>query len=209
MKVKIKICGINDEKSASASKGADYIGLVFYKKSPRYINISLAKRIINKLDKNQTKVGLFVNHKIKYIEQISKDLNLDIIQLHGNEDTKYIYEIKKKISIPIIKAISIKTKKDIKISQEFKNFCDMILFDTKVNENTFGGSGVSFDWKILEGFKYNKQWIIAGGLNISNIKKAIKITNAPIVDLSSGVEDKVGVKSEIKIKELIKYVKNL
>ena len=84
-----------------------------------------------------------------------------------------------------------------------------LKFDTKSDKNLFGGTGLSFDWKLLNGFKSSKEWIIAGGLNKSNIKKAIKITKAPIVDLSSGVEKKLGLKCENKIKELIKHVKDL
>jgi phosphoribosylanthranilate isomerase len=209
LKVKIKICGINDEKSAFASIDADYIGLVFFDKSPRCISSNLAKRIIRRLNGGPKKVGLFVNQKIDSVERISKDVGLDIIQLHGDEDVRYVSDLKKIINKPIIKAVPIKTKEDINISQEFKNFCDMILFDTKSDNNLFGGTGLSFDWELLNGFKSSKEWIIAGGLNKSNIEKAIKITNAPIVDLSSGVEKEVGLKCENKIKELIKYVKNL
>ena len=209
MKVKIKICGINDEKSALASIDADYIGLVFFDKSPRCISSNLAKRIIRRLNGGPKKVGLFVNQKIDSVERISKDVGLDIIQLHGDEDVRYVSDLKKIINKPIIKAVPIKTKEDINISQEFKNFCDMILFDTKSDNNLFGGTGLSFDWELLNGFKSSKKWIIAGGLNKSNIEKAIKITNAPIVDLSSGVEKEVGLKCENKIKEVIKYVKNL
>ena len=209
MKVKIKICGINDEKSALASREADYIGLVFFNKSPRYVNSKLAKRIISRLNGGPQKVGLFVNQSIDYVERISKEVGLDIIQLHGSEDVGYMNNLKKIINKPLIKAMPIKTKEDINISQEFKNFCDMILFDTKSDKNLFGGTGLSFDWKLLNGFKSSKEWIIAGGLNKSNIKKAIKITKAPIVDLSSGVEKKLGLKCENKIKELIKHVKDL
>ena len=209
MKVKIKICGINDEKSALASRDADYIGLVFFNKSPRYVNSKLAKRIISRLNGGPQKVGLFVNQSIDSVERISKEVGLDIIQLHGSEDIGYMNNLKKIINKPLIKAMPIKTKEDINISQEFKNFCDMILFDTKSDKNLFGGTGLSFDWKLLNGFKCSKEWIIAGGLNKSNIKKALEITKAPIVDLSSGVEKKLGLKCENKIKELIKYVKNL
>ena len=142
------------------------------------------------------------------MERVSKEVGLDIIQLHGNEDFSYISKLKRKIDKPIIKAVSIKTKEDINISQEFKNFCDMILFDTKTN-NQFGGTGTSFDWKLLKNFKTSKKWMLAGGLNINNIKKALKTAKPDIVDISSGVEKERGVKCEEKIRNFIKYVEKI
>ena len=208
MKVKIKICGINDEKSALASRDADYIGLVFFNKSPRYINSKLAKRIISRLKGGPQKVGLFVNQSIDAVGRISKEVGLDIIQLHGDEDVAYMSKLKKKVNKPLIKAVPIKTREDINISQEFKNFCDMILFDTKTN-NQFGGTGTSFDWKLLKNFKTSKKWMLAGGLNINNIEKALKTAKPDIVDISSGVEKERGVKCEEKIRNFIKYVEKI
>ena len=208
MKVKIKICGINDEKSALASRDADYIGLVFFNKSPRYVNSKLAKRIISRLNGGPQKVGLFVNQSIDSVERISKEVGLDIIQLHGSEDIGYMNNLKKIINKPLIKAMPIKTKEDINISQEFKNFCDMILFDTKTN-NQFGGTGTSFDWRLLKNFRTSKKWMLAGGLNINNIEKALKTAKPDIVDISSGVEKERGVKCEKKIRNFIKYVEKI
>ncbi len=208
MKVEIKICGINSKESAVASHGAKYIGFVFCKKSPRFVKPNIVKRIIPYLDKSQQKVGLFVNAKIDLIERITLDLGLDVIQLHGNEDIEFIKKIKVLTNRKIIKAIPVKTVEDVKISEEFKNFCDMILFDTKTNDQ-FGGTGTSFDWKLLKNFKTSKKWMVAGGLNINNIREALQTTRPDIVDISSGVEKKRGVKCEEKIKDFIKYVEKL
>ena len=84
----------------------------------------------------------------------------------------------------------------------------MILFDTKTN-NRFGGTGTSFDWKLLKNFKTSKKWMLAGGLNINNIKKALKTAKPDIVDISSGVEKERGVKCEEKIRNFIKYVEKI
>ena len=207
MKVQIKICGINSKESAIASHGAKYIGFVFCKKSPRFIEPHVVNRIIPYLSKSQKKVGLFVNANINFIKKITFDLGLDIIQLHGDEDVDFIRNLKTLTNIKIIKAIPVKTIEDVKISEEFKNFCDMILFDTKTN-NQFGGTGTSFDWKLLKNFKISKKWMIAGGLNINNIKEALETTKPDIVDISSGVETERGIKCEKKIRDFIKYVKN-
>ena len=204
MKVEIKICGINTKESAIASHGAKYIGFVFCEDSPRFIQPDVVKRIIPYLNMNQKKVGLFVNEKIDLIKKITLDLELDMIQLHGDEDESFIRKLKLLTNRKIIKAVPIKTVKDIEISEEFKNFCDMILFDTKTN-NQFGGTGTSFDWKLLKNFKTSKKWMLAGGLNINNIKKALKTAKPDIVDISSGVEKERGVKCEEKIRKFIKY----
>ena len=208
MKVEIKICGVNTKESAVASHGAKYIVFVFCEDSPRFIQPDVVKRIIPYLSMSQKKVGLFVNEKIDLIKKITLDLELDMIQLHGDEDEEFIRKVKIITNRKIIKAIPIKTIDDLKISEEFKNFCDMILFDTKIN-NQFGGTGTSFDWKLLKNFKTSKKWMMAGGLCINNIKKALEIAKPDIVDISSGVEKERGVKCEKKIKTFIKYVGKL
>jgi phosphoribosylanthranilate isomerase len=157
---------------------------------------------------SQKKVGLFVNEKIDLIKKITLDLELDMIQLHGDEDEGFIRKLKLLTNRKIIKAIPIQTVEDIKISEELKNFCDMILFDTKTN-NQFGGTGTSFDWKLLKNFKTSKKWMLAGGLNINNIKKALETAKPDIVDISSGVEKERGVKCEEKIRNFIKYVEKI
>ena len=208
MAVKIKICGINDKKYLEAANSADYIGFVFYQKSPRFITALKAKELCQTFQISPKKVGLFVNADINLIEHIVDFVGLDYIQLHGEETLDFIYSVKEKLSVPIIKAVRIKTNEDILDSQKFKDCCDMLLFDTKDEKRkVFGGSGIPFDWKLLRNYKATKKWILAGGLNIKNIQKAIKLTNPPILDISSGVEKEIGVKCEKKIRNLIDYVK--
>ena len=137
-KVEIKICGINSCQSAKASIGAEYIGFVFYPKSPRFLNAFDAKEIASYLNPAQKKVGLFVNADINVIKHISDFVNLDMIQLHGDETIEDIKIIKKMIKKPIIKALPVSTYKDIKDSKKIEEICDMILFDSK---NSFGISG--------------------------------------------------------------------
>ena len=207
-KLKIKICGINDIKSAKASKGADYIGFVFYQKSSRFITSFEARKLSECLENNQKKVGLFVNSDINLMKHISDYVKLDMIQLHGNEPIDAVKSIRKILKKPVIKAIHVSNETDIQLSKKYENVCDILLFDTKVpNNNIFGGSGLSFDWKMLESFRSKKKWMLAGGLNIDNVKDAIMRTGADIIDISSGVEKEKGIKCTAKIKKLIKYVK--
>lgn len=208
MKVEIKICGINNKESAIASEGANYIGFVFCRESPRFVEPDIVKRIIPYLSKDQKKVGLFVNAKINLIKTITFDLGLDMIQLHGDEDIEFIKNVRVLTNRKIIKAIPVRTIQDVKISEEFKNFCDMILFDTKTNTQ-FGGTGKSFDWQLLKNYKISKKWMVAGGLNINNIREALETIKPDIVDVSSGVEKERGIKCEKKIRDFIKYVREL
>ena len=208
MSVQIKICGINDTKSLKAAKSADFVGFVFFQKSPRFVTAIQANQLANQCAMNQKKVGLFVNSDINLIEHISNHVGLDYIQLHGTETPEYIEEIKKRVNKKIIKALLVKNASDIDKSKDFNKCCDMILFDTKSdNENIFGGTGVSFDWKLLKNYKSKKKWILAGGLNIKNINEAIEITKSPVIDISSGVESSLGKKSSKKILEIINHVK--
>ena len=205
----IKICGISDPESAKACEEADYVGFVFYQKSDRFVTAFEAKKISNFLSNKSKIVGLFVNSDIELIEYITNFVKLDIIQLHGNESLSMIKNIKKKLGKPIIKAIPVKSKRDVEYSKRFESICEMILFDTKTqNFQASGGTGKSFDWRLLNNYNSKKNWMLAGGLNIKNIKKAVEETGAPIVDISSGVELKKGIKCPQKIKQLIEYVKN-
>ena len=166
------------------------LGLVFYQKSPRFIDAFRAKEISNYITKNQIKVGLFVNSDVNLIKHISEYVNLDMIQLHGDESFSEVKFIKNEVKKPIIKAIPIADNKDIELSRKYEDICDMILFDKKSSKSGLrGGTGQSFDWSLLKNFD-SKKWMLAGGINIGNVKNAILQTNPPILDISSGVEKK-------------------
>ena len=207
MSPKIKLCGIKDKESLIAGGNADYIGFVFYQKSPRFISALEAKKLKNFLKPNQKLVGLFVNADLNLLNYINDYLSLDLIQLHGEEDLKYIEKVRE-LKKPIIKAVPVKNSSDIIRAEEYENYCDMILFDTKINSQVSGGSGISFDWNLLRGYYSSKKWILAGGLNEANIVKALKITNAPIIDVSSGIEKNKGIKCEKMIKKFMQRVKD-
>ena len=160
------------------------------------------------LSPDQKKVGLFVNADINVIKYISDFVNLDMIQLHGDETINDIKIIKNMIKKPIIKALPVNTYKDIEDCKKIEDVCDMLLFDTKTSVGKSGGTGLSFDWNLLKNVKLKKKWMLAGGLSISNVENALSITNAPVIDVSSGVETEKGIKCEKKIKNLINYLKN-
>ena len=210
MNVKVKICGVNTISSIKASKYADYIGLVFYPKSPRFVSTEQAIQLVKVNETNQKIVGLFVDSENDVIEYITEKLNLDYIQLHGRESVEKVSYLKRKLNVGIIKSIAIGSKNDLSKADEYKEICDMILFDSKPGLNSLpGGTGLKFDWSILKNFRYEKDWLLAGGLNLENLREALKISNAPIVDISSGLESKKGIKSNKKIENFLTLVNKI
>ena len=202
-----KICGLKKKESliCCEKNNADFFGMIFYEKSPRNISVDEAKILTDLSEEFKIKpVGVFTDHNISDLKKIILYLNLKYIQLHGNEDQSYINEIKDEFSIKIIKKISIKDFEDLNKINIFNNI-DYILFDYKPTNNELpGGNSKSFDWNLLNGQKIDLPWFISGGINEKNIKNIQKIINPNGIDLSSGVEESIGIKSNIKINNLFK-----
>ncbi len=202
-----KICGLKKESSLICCENnkVDFFGMIFYKKSPRNISSEEAINLTN-LSKNLKikPVGVFVNHNLHDLKKIISSLNLKFIQLHGDENQTYINEIKNKFQIKIIKKISIKTYNDLYKVNNFNNI-DYLLFDYKPEINELpGGNSKLFDWNLLKGQKIQLPWFVSGGINESNIKNIQKLINPNGIDLSSGVEELKGIKSNKKINNLFK-----
>ena len=155
-------------------------------------------------------VSLFVNPKESLINDVISNVKPDFIQLHGNETLEmceYIYE---KFGIPIIKAIQVIKKEDLKNAKKFSGKVNKILFDTKLDLKKLSGkSKKTIDWNIFKNLDINNEWILAGGLNIKNIKTAILTSNAKAVDISSGVETNPGKKNLDLIKNFLNEVKTI
>ena len=207
----IKVCGINDEISMNTALKfkVDYIGLVFYPNSPRNISIKQSMQLLISRNKTTKIVALTVDPEDDFLLEIKNKVKPDFIQLHGNESPKRCEDIKKNLNIPLIKGINVQNKLNlIQLTTDFEDICDILLLDAP-SENLPGGNGKKFDWNILKDYKSRNKWMLAGGLNIENIKKAIDITRAPAIDISSGLEIMKGVKDPklienfmIKCKEL-------
>jgi len=200
-----KICGLKEKDSilCCEANNVNLFGLIFYEKSPRNITFKDAEELV-KFSKNLriSPVGVFVNHKINDLKDIIRSLNLNYIQLHGDENQHYINEIKKSFDIKIIKKFSIKDEKDLIKLNDINNI-DYLLFDYKPNENELpGGNSKSFDWNLLKDAKIKLPWFVSGGINESNIKNIKKTINPNGIDLSSGVEESLGKKSNKKINNL-------
>ena len=202
--VKVKICGItNLEDALSATRqGADALGFIFYRESPRYIKPEKAKIIIRQLPKFVKKVGVFVNAREATIRRINRNLKLDMLQFHGDESEDFCHRFK---DYKIIKSFRVSNK--IHLTDLSKYDVWAYLFDT-FERDKFGGTGKSFDWHLLDCLKGLKKTIfLSGGLNPKNVRKALQGFPAKWVDASSSLERYPGKKDSQKIKRFINNAK--
>ncbi|GBU25458.1 phosphoribosylanthranilate isomerase [Fibrobacteria bacterium R8-3-H12] len=190
---KIKICGLFREQDIEFANEAkpDFIGFVFAK-SHRRINPETAALYKQRLNPQITTVGVFVNAEILSIVKLYNSGIINIAQLHGSESEEYINALKETCNIPVIKAVNIESAMPAN--------ADYLLFD-----NGKGGTGKAFDWNLIP--KCNKEFFLAGGINLNNIKEAAKLGPYGI-DLSSGVENEKGEKDREKIIEACRIVKD-
>lgn len=201
----VKVCGIRDAETARrvAELGADAVGLNFYRKSPRCVDIKVAKEISNVLPAEVARVGVFVNHPIRDVESIATQCGLDLLQLHGDEPPSYVAELQRRLpQLKLIRAWRMDSDR-LKGLQEFLTECRAwncqlagCLLDAHVT-GVYGGSGKRVNWQaVARAYKQN-DWpplILAGGLDPENVARAIEITEPWGVDVASGVESKPGVK---------------
>jgi len=208
-RTKVKICGITNLEDARFISGAlaDYIGFIFYPDSPRYIEPAKAGAIINWLE-GPHKVGIFVNQPLDDVQSIARQTGLDYVQLHGRESAEYCRMMEKKV----IKVFHIgeKTTADVlkKEVELYIDAADYFLFDTKL-PGQWGGTGVSFNWEILEEIGEMKPYFLSGGLNSKTIRDAIIQTRPHAVDLSSGLEESPGLKDFSKIEEFFDEMRDI
>ena len=208
----VSFCGLKSKSSVQQAvlSGADYIGFVFYNKSPRYINPIDVNHLSNLIPKKIKKVGLFVDVPLHELEAILTKTQLDYLQLHGQETPQIVTDLKRQFGIPIIKAIGITDKSDLHQIDRYEMVCDKLLIDTKASPlmNLPGGNGLTFDWGLISNRKFKCPWLLAGGLTSKNVTNAINISGATQVDVSSGVEIELGMKDNSKIANFINVVKN-
>jgi len=208
---KVKICGIRETHHliAAVESGASYLGFVFFDKSRRNVSIEVAQKLAKATPRDVVRVALMVNPDDALISRVLDTVPIDMLQLHGHESIERVSNIKAMTGVPVMKAIGVGNKNDLAIIKEYELVADQILLDAKppLTSPVPGGLGRPFDWSIINSFAFKKPWLLAGGLNSKNVKKAIKQTGATEVDVSSGVEDEFGTKSEKKILEFINILK--
>ena len=171
--------------------------------------IEKSKLITRNLNNSTKIVALTVNATDQFLNDIVANLSPDYLQLHGEETPYRCFEVKKKFKTKIIKAISAKSSKNLNFEiNKFKFVADKIIIDSP-KDHLPGGNGKTFNWKLLKKKKKKIDWLLAGGINLSNVSKAIKITKTRGLDISSGVEILKGVKSPKLIRSFVKKCRNL
>ncbi|MFC1517304.1 phosphoribosylanthranilate isomerase [Candidatus Margulisiibacteriota bacterium] len=204
---KIKICGITNLEDAenAAALGVDALGFIFAK-SPRKVTPKTVKEITQQLPPFITRVGVFVDEDVDNVNQIAEECGLDAIQLHGLETVEYCKLVKRRV----IKALRVKKETSLKILEHYKDVACAFLLDA-YDPDKPGGTAKTFDWGLAAKAqkKFKKPIILSGGLNATNLPKALKTLHPDAIDLNSGVESAPGKKDYNKMQEAIKIIRGL
>jgi phosphoribosylanthranilate isomerase len=204
-KVRVKICGITNWTDArrAAEAGADFLGFNFYRRSPRYVRPSTARRIVRRLPRGIRSVGVFVNESEEKMLRIARAVGLDYLQLHGDESPLAIARLSP--SLPVIKAVRVPKVFRPAALANFRRASALLLdgFDRQSR----GGTGKTFDWKVARHAAKTNRIFLAGGLTPENVAAAIRAARPYAVDVCSGVETRPGKKDDARVKALIRAVR--
>jgi phosphoribosylanthranilate isomerase len=204
--VRVKICGINSPIAfdAAIAAGADWVGFVFFRASPRYVTPAQAAALSARSPGGPLRVGLFVDPTPEVVAATREVMHLDILQLYGVVDLPLLHE---RLGLPLWRPVGIATADDLPVAA---NGADMLLMEAKAPSEATrpGGNAVQFDWALLRGWRAPVPWLLAGGLVANNVVDAIRITGARAVDVSSGVETMRGVKDSALIHTFIRNAKS-
>lgn len=207
MAVSVKICGLNQPEAVAAAvqAGARYLGFVFFEKSPRHVTPVQAAALAAEVPLGIARVGLFVDPDDATLVSTLATVPLDVIQLHGAETPVRVAQVKALTGLPVMKAVGVAEPADLDALWDYGLVADMLLVDAKAPKGAAlpGGNGLAFDWRLLAGRQILKPWLLAGGLTPDNVSKALRLTRAQGVDVSSGVESAPGVKDPARIRDFI------
>ena len=215
MAVVAKICGLKTPEAVDAAieGGAALVGFVFFPPSPRNLDPVTARDLCARVPVGVRKVGLLVDEGDARIGEILGACALDLLQLHGKEMPARVAEIRSRFGKPVIKAIPVSGVADLDRATAYEEVADYLMFDAKPPKSMAnalpGGNALSFDWTLLAGRRFQRPWLLAGGLTADNLIEAVRISSAPMVDVSSGVEDRPGQKNISKIKAFLDASKRI
>jgi phosphoribosylanthranilate isomerase len=208
MSLLVKICGLStpDTLDAALDAGADMVGFMFFARSPRNVSLHAARELGNHVKGRAEKVAVTVDADDATLTNIVDVLHPDLLQLHGKETAARVSAIKQRFGLPAMKVLAIETKADLGVIPLYARIADRLLFDAKAPRDATrpGGLGKPFDWHLLEGLDLSVPFLLSGGLDSDNVAEALRITCAPGVDVSSGVESAPGVKDPEKIRAFIR-----
>ncbi len=206
MTFKVKVCGITRPVDASRAVrlGADLIGMIFYRYSPRYINKRTAFKIIDSIPPTIDRVGVFVDTTTTQILKLARSLQLDFIQLHGEYGPGDIRVIQKE-GFKVIRAFHVMEPNDY--NKIMKTKADLVLLDNREKNNP-GGTGKPFDWQMKPKHRLNNL-ILAGGISAENVEEGIRKFRPIVIDVNSGVESSPGIKSPAKLRRFFEVCNRL
>jgi phosphoribosylanthranilate isomerase len=211
MPTKVKICGLKTEAAleAALAGGADYIGLVFFPQSPRNVPLATATALADTARGRAQVVALMVDPDDALIDMVMAAAAPDVLQLHGEETPERAAHIRRRWGTPVMKAIKVETPQDAHAALAYRGAADLILFDARAPADGTrpGGNGAPFDWRTLLGVKDQVPFVLSGGLTPDNVAEAIRVTGAPVVDVSSGVETRPGEKDPDLIRRFLRAAK--
>lgn len=205
----VKICGIATpgDYDACRAAGAAFIGMVFFPRSPRHLSMSAARAITDHaraLRHGPSCVALTVDMDDAGLDEMVETAQPDLIQLHGNETPARGEAIRKRYGLPLIRAIRVAGPEDLAICADWDGIADWLLFDAKGDPGGLpGGTGHVFDWTLLADHAGSTRWMLAGGLSPDNVSRAVTVTGAVAVDVSSGVESAPGKKDAARIRQFV------
>jgi phosphoribosylanthranilate isomerase len=207
MVIQVKICGINSAEAADAAvrAGAEFVGLNFHPKSPRYLVPEQAQSLADRMRGRTKLVAVTVDMGDEMLAGVQAAVRPDFVQLHGAETPARAAHVRSRFGVPVIRALAIAEPSDFADLAAYEESADMMLFDARppVGADRTGGHGAAFDWQILRGRKFARPWLLSGGLTPENVARAIAVGDAPGVDVSSGVETAPGVKSAERIEAFV------
>jgi phosphoribosylanthranilate isomerase len=212
MSVLVKICGLSTPEALDVAldAGADMVGFVFFPPSPRNLSFKVAAALESRVRGRAKKVALSVDADDTLLSYIVDALGPDILQLHGSESPLRVAAIKAQFKLPVMKAIPVETKADLAATARYAAVADHLLFDARAPREATrpGGLGKPFDWHLLENLDPGVPFMLSGGLDAGNVGEALRITRAPGVDVSSGVERAPGEKDLDKIRAFIRAARD-
>jgi phosphoribosylanthranilate isomerase len=208
MAVEIKICGLSTAEALDVAldSGADLVGFVFFPPSPRHLGFDGARALARRVGGRAQKVALSVDADDAWLAASIEALAPDLLQLHGKEPPARVAAIRKKFGLPVMKAIAVEEKADLAAIASYAGVADRLIFDARAPHAATrpGGLGKSFDWRLLKNLDLRTPFMLSGGLDGGNVAEALRITRAPGVDVSSGVERVPGEKDAEKIRAFVR-----
>ncbi len=212
MSLIVKICGLSTAEALDVAldAGADMVGFVFFPPSPRHLSYDAARPLGARVRGRAQKVALTVDANDAVFDALVEALRPDMLQLHGKESPARVTALKKRFGLPVMKAIAVEAKADLAAVAAYAGVADRLLFDARAPREATrpGGLGKTFDWRLLENLDPGMPFMLSGGLDAGNVAEALRVTRAPGVDVSSGVERAPGEKDPDKIRAFIRAARD-